>query len=99
MIDSVTMYSDRAQGKSFRRLLQALIFASQGKTVFYFTHSVGLISHYRASAVDIARSYLTEDFFISKHNEIEFDNGGKVVFCLPDLDKTRGLHPEIIEDD
>lgn len=91
---------NRRTGKTFRSLLLSLQLASKGECVYYFTSKQHLKSFYKYAAIDIAESYLTEDFIDRYPDEIRFKNGGKIKFTVPDDNTLRGIKdPKVVEDD
>ena len=87
------MDTARATGKTFRRLLKALSYASEGKRVIYVTAHAHLKQWYCNRAWDICSAYLSPDTF-SRPNQrvICIDGAGRIEFYSQnELHTLRGI--------
>ena len=91
---------ERRTGKSFRLMCQALLWASKGKRVFYWTACRTRALFYLDMALGMARSYTKQSS--TRDPSITFENGGEILFISIERreDFLRGLrdYKEVYDD-
>lgn len=89
----------RGEGKTFRKLLSAIVQASQGDNVRFLVSTQVLEKYMWRKAVTICDVYLAKDAlqlnFVS--HKITFPNGGTLTFMTPQRE-TRGQLFDTIDD-
>lgn len=90
----------RAQGRTFRYLLKAILSASEGKQVIYLTGSRHLVDWYMNKCRNLIAVYLSPNFYkCSGHDHtIKFGNGGCIYFRMDNPESTIGMQAEEIRD-
>lgn len=78
----------RSNGHTFRNLLKALLWASEGKRVVYVSSLHRTAESYCAAAKSMASMYLTEDFLSGTKTQIKMKNGGSIKFLVDCTEKS-----------
>lgn len=78
---------NRATGKTYRTVLKSLINASEGKTVFHISPTIGARDVAFNHGINATRSIDAGTFVNHVDNMIEFPNGGGVKFITSETNK------------